>query len=329
MSARLVDIRDLVVEYPGGSPRAPRVRAVAGVSLGIDEGVTLGIVGESGSGKSTLARALLGLVDIQSGQVEYGGMPMAAAGRAGWRRFRREVQVVFQDPAASLDPRMSVARILAEPLLVHRPELGAGQIREITLARLGNVGLDESHLRRLPRQLSGGECQRVAIARALVLEPRLLICDEPVSALDISIQAQILALLRELQQRLGLTVMFIAHDLSVVRYLCKRVAVMYRGSLVETANADALFRDPQHPYTRALLGSVPVADPRQRRNFAATAATFSAAAAASGCIYADRCPRARERCRTESPSLERSGDGDVACFFPGAGGDLADGERQR
>ncbi len=320
MSGRLVTLRDLVVEYPGSGPGARRVRAVDGVSLGLDEGVTLGIVGESGSGKSTLARALLGLVDIHSGQIDYAGMAMVAAGRTGWRRFRREVQVVFQDPAASLDPRMRVAKILAEPLLVHRPELAARQIHQITLARLGDVGLEEGHLQRLPRQLSGGECQRVAIARALVLEPRLLICDEPVSALDISIQAQILALLRKLQQRLGLAVMFIAHDLSVVRYLCQQVAVMYRGRLVETGRADALFRRPQHPYTRALLRSVPVADPRQRRNFAATPAAFTATAAGAGCVYAERCQRVRERCRAESPPLQQQDDAAVACFFPGSDG---------
>jgi len=318
LSGRLVAIRNLVVEYPGSGHGVPSLRAVDGVSLGLDEGATLGIVGESGSGKSTLARALLGLVDIHSGQIEYAGMAMAAAGRSGWRRFRREVQVVFQDPAASLDPRMSVAKILAEPLLVHRPELGTEQVRETTIARLRDVGLADAHLQRLPRQLSGVECQRVAIARALVLEPRLLICDEPVSALDISIQAQILALLRELQRRLGLAVLFIAHDLSVVRYLCQRVAVMYRGRLVETGSADALFDQPQHPYTRALLRSVPVADPRQRRNFAATPAAFTANAMGGGCVYAERCQHARERCRAESPALEQQGDVAVACFFPGA-----------
>ncbi len=322
----LVRIRDLVVEYPGVERGAGKLKAVEGISFDIDEGVTLGVVGESGSGKSTLARAILGLVDVRSGAIEYRGRPMAGASREDWRRFRREVQVVFQDPAASLDPRMDVAAILAEPLQVHRPELPRERIRDIAGRRLADVGLDGAHLRRYPRQLSGGECQRVAIARALMLEPRLLICDEPVSALDISIQAQILSLLRDLQMRLGLAVLFIAHDLSVVRYLCQRVVVMYRGRLVEAAAAKALFDSPQHPYTRALLNSVPIADPRRRHNFAAEPAIASRPPA-SGCVYADRCAGVRDRCRDEAPAARVGGDATIACHYPGVA-DAANGSAE-
>lgn len=318
MNGPLLEVCDLVVEYRGQGRGRSCLRAVDGVSLRIDEGMTLGVVGESGSGKSTLARAVLGLVDVHSGQIEFDGERMTRAGQAHWRRFRRDVQVVFQDPAASLDPRMNVAKILAEPLQVHRPGLGAAEAGNLARKRLRDVGLDTAHLQRFPRQLSGGECQRVAIARALMLEPRLLICDEPVSALDISIQAQILSLLRELQQRLGLAVMFIAHDLSVVRFLCQRVVVMFRGRVVEDARAEDLFGDPQHPYTRALLRSVPIADPRRRRNFAALPAAPAGAFARGGCVYAQRCPISRDICRTDTPlPVDREGS-IVTCHFPGS-----------
>lgn len=239
----------------------PPLAAVDGVSLSLDPGRTLAVVGESGSGKSTLARLILGLVPLTSGQVIFAGTHLEKLGFAAWRPFRRRLQMVFQDPGASFNPRMTVGDILAEPFLIHGQRSRAA--REIP-GLLEQVGLDASHLGRYPHQLSGGQRQRLGIARALALHPELLVLDEPTSALDVSVQAQILNLLADLQARLGLAYLFISHDLAVVRHMADRVLVMQRGRVVEEGDTEQIFRTPRHPYTRALLESIPSDTPPER-----------------------------------------------------------------
>ncbi|MBI2778102.1 MAG: ABC transporter ATP-binding protein [Chloroflexi bacterium] len=304
------------------------VQAVAGISFSIRRGETLGLVGESGSGKSTTARCILRLVEPSSGNVWYRSDPadepidVASSGAARLRRLRREMQIVFQDPYASLDPRMRVEAIVAEPLAVHR--IGSRNDRRDRVRELLEVvGLQREHADRFPHEFSGGQRQRIGVARALALNPSLLILDEPVSSLDVSIQAQILNLLLDLQQRLALTYLFIAHDLSVVRHISSRVAVMYLGRIVEMADCDAIFNDPLHPYTHALLSAVPVPDPRlerQRRRVVIRGDLPSAANPPSGCAFHTRCPLAQvpSPCATDAPDLVEVSPGHwVACHFPG------------
>jgi ABC-type oligopeptide transport system ATPase subunit len=261
MSA-LLEVRGLCRDFARGR-REPPLRAVDDVSFDVEAGETLGLVGESGCGKSTTARCVLRLLEPTAGEVRLEGRDVLAASREELRRLRRDMQIVFQDPYASLDPRMTVEALVGEGLLVHGLRRSARARRERVVELLGLVGLGEEHLRRHPRAFSGGQRQRISIARALAVEPKLLVCDEPVSALDVSVQAQILNLFRDLQEQLGLGLLFIAHDLAVVRHLCDRVAVMRRGTIVEIGPRSQIYGDPQHPYTRELMLATPVPDPRR------------------------------------------------------------------
>ncbi|HEY3501094.1 MAG TPA: oligopeptide/dipeptide ABC transporter ATP-binding protein [Polyangiaceae bacterium] len=299
------------------------VRAVDDVSFEIAPGETLGLVGESGSGKTTVGRAILRLVEPTSGRVLFEGADLAAAGADELRVLRRHLQVIFQDPYSSLNPRHRVIDIVGEPLEVHGLYRGAAIERRV-LELLTRVGLSAAHLNRYPHEFSGGQRQRIGIARALALEPRLVICDEPVSALDVSIQAQVVNLLQELRRELGLAYLFIAHDLSVVRHLSHRVAVMYLGELVEIAPVKRLFAAPAHPYTRALLAAIPVPDPTEpRRRLVLTGDIPSPLAPPAGCRFHTRCPAVMDRCKSEPPpSYEVEGGHAVRCFHAeGAAGD--------
>jgi ABC-type oligopeptide transport system ATPase subunit len=263
----LLDVRDLVKEFSrkrGLFGARSVVRAVDGVSFGVEEGETFGLVGESGSGKTTTGRCILRLIEPTSGQVRFKGEDVLAFSRARLRQARREMQIVFQDPYSSLNPRMRVGAIVEEPLVIHR--IGTKPERRARVAELFElVGLDPTQLARYPHQFSGGQRQRIGLARALALNPSLVIADEPVSALDVSVQAQVINLLMDLQQRLRLTYLFIAHDLRLVRHICGRVAVMYLGRIVEMGPTESIFAAPAHPYTRALLSAIPIPDPAADR----------------------------------------------------------------
>ena len=315
----LLDIDELCVEFrtsAGVFSKADRLRAVNGVSLQLRPGETLGIVGESGCGKSTLARAVLKLVPISSGTVSVLGQSVAETDADATRALRRDLQIVFQDPLASLNPRMTIGDIVAEPLWTHRPELGRDAVRQEVAAVLERVGLSGRELSRYPHEFSGGQCQRIGIARALILRPKLIICDEPVSALDVSIQAQIVELLMDLREAFGLSLIFIAHDLAVVRQISDRVLVMYLGRTMEIATGAKLYDAPRHPYTRALIGSVPIPDPDAERNrprellFGDLPSPLHPP---SGCCFRTRCRFAQQRCAEESPRLRPFEDRLVAC----------------
>ena len=310
MSEALLEVRNLVKHFPigGGMFTKPVgvVRAIDGVSFTIRKGETLGLVGESGCGKTTTGRCILQLEQPTSGSVVFEGIDMVSLDAAELRAVRRRVQVIFQDPYSSLNPRMTIGQILAEPLKVHGLVRDKGE-RELRVRELlTQVGLLPQHAKRYPHQLSGGQRQRVGIARALAMEPSLIICDEPVSALDVSIQAQIINLLEELQARLGLTYLFIAHDLSVVRHISDRVAVMYLGKLVELADRKAIYDEPLHPYTRALLSAVPIPDPKieaKRERTVLRGEVPSPLNPPSGCVFHPRCPIAVDRCSAAIPPL--------------------------
>ena len=325
----LLQVRDLQVHFParlaGAWPWAPwgKVKAVDGVSFDLHAGQTLGVVGESGCGKSTLARALLNLHPATAGSIVWNGQQMVGASKADWMAVRKDIQMVFQDPLASLNPRMTAGQIIGEPLRIHRPEVSAGDRAQKVRMLMDRVGLTAQQVNRYPHEFSGGQCQRIGIARALILEPQLVVCDEPVSALDVSIQAQIVNLLAELQKDLGLALLFIAHDLAVVRHISQRVMVMYLGRTMEIASRDALYSAARHPYSRALLSAIPILDPEIERNRSRQLLAGelpSPLNPPSACVFRTRCPIAQAQCSVVMPDLPSDGQGNlVACHFPQAG----------
>jgi peptide/nickel transport system ATP-binding protein len=319
-SQALLSLEDVRVHFKlhdGLFRRAPVVRAVENVTLTLNPGEVVGLVGESGSGKSTLARAALRLVRAEAGRIVWLGSRLEALPASALRPLRRDMQLVFQDPLASLDPRMTVAEIVAEPLRVHRHDLDDAARREAAAGMLLRVGLGRNLLGRYPHELSGGQAQRVAIARAMVLEPKLLVCDEAVSALDVSVQAQILALLQELRRQYQTAILFISHNLAVVRQLCDRVLVLYLGRMMEEGATELLYSTPRHPYTQGLLESVPVPDPDvqpARWARALGGEQPSPLAPPSGCVFRTRCPHVRDICREKVPEWEATDQGQrVAC----------------
>jgi oligopeptide/dipeptide ABC transporter ATP-binding protein len=320
-----LEVRDLKKHFPIRTGILKRttghVYAVDGISFSIEEGETLGIVGESGCGKSTAARVILRLLEATAGSVVYDGIDVMKASRVEMQRLRRDMQIIFQDPYASLNPRMRVRNIIGEPLRIHQIGTPAER-RQRVIELLETVGLNAEHAERYPHEFSGGQRQRIGVARALALNPRLIICDEPVSALDVSIRAQVINLLEDLQDEFKLTYVFIAHDLSVVKHTSDRVVVMYLGKTVEIASSDVLYDRPQHPYTEALLSAVPIPDPeteRNRRRIVLEGDVPSPTKPPAGCVFHPRCQRAQEVCETAMPPLECTGDAGadhmVACYF--------------
>lgn len=322
--AALVECRYLSKAYQTGSNLFTRrsLRAVDGVSFGIRPGSVMGLVGETGSGKSTTGRLVLGLERPTSGNVIFAGRDLSSLSTAGLRRLRREMQPVAQDPYSALNGRMRVSEILAEPFIAHKTT-SRSDIRKKTEELLDLVGLAAGSLDRYPYEFSGGQRQRIVIARAIALRPRLIVCDEPLSALDVSVQSQIINLLRRLQREFALTYLFISHDLGIVRLLCDSVAVMYLGQLMELASRTELFGTPAHPYTRALLASVPVSDPLHRRSrdrSVIQGEPINALAPSGGCPFAARCPHAEQQCRQQRPEWRQIAPGHyVACHFAGSG----------
>ncbi|WP_407332660.1 murein tripeptide/oligopeptide ABC transporter ATP binding protein OppF [Enterovibrio sp. 27052020O] len=319
----LLDIEDLKVHFniasksllPWAKPSV--LKAVDGVNIKLYEGETLGVVGESGCGKSTFARAVIGLVEATEGQVVWLGQDLTKLGGNDLREKRKEIQMIFQDPLASLNPRMTIGDIIAEPLKTFYPELSKDEVKQQVQAMMTRVGLLPNVINRYPHEFSGGQCQRIGIARALILKPKLVICDEPVSALDVSIQAQVVNLLKELQQEMGLSLIFIAHDLSVVKHISDRVLVMYLGNAVELAEGKSLFDNPQHPYTRALMSAVPVPDPIKERNKKIQLLEGelpSPMNPPSGCVFRTRCPQATDACAQTKPMLKGSDYHAVSCL---------------
>ncbi|AKF82456.1 peptide/nickel transport system ATP-binding protein [Myxococcus fulvus] len=324
----LLQARDVQVHFPMRAGMFQRergaVKAVDGISLDVFRGETLGLVGESGCGKSTLGRALLRLVEPTAGSIRFDGQELTGLSQRRLRPLRRRMQLVFQDPYASLNPRMTVRELLGEPFDIHGLARGPGEKEREVLALLDAMGLPREALGRLPHEFSGGQRQRLGIARAIALRPDLVVADEPISALDVSIQAQIVNLLVDLQRERGLTYVFIAHDLNIVEHVSTRVAVMYLGRIVELAPSDMLYRRPRHPYTQALLAAVPVPDPsRTRTRLLVPGEPPSPLAPPPGCTFHPRCPHAIERCRRESPPLYPLDSGHFAACF------LAEDESRR
>ena len=318
----LLEVRNLVKHFSvrGGilGREIDRVHAVDGVSLDLATGETLGVVGESGCGKSTTGRCILRLIEPTSGEVFFEGQDVTRMATAELRALRRDMQIIFQDPYASLNPRLTVGEIIGEALIIHGLTTGQQEYEDRVAELLKTVGLNADHMRRFPHEFSGGQRQRIGIARALAVSPKLIVCDEPVSALDVSIQAQVINLLEDLQDQFSLTYMFIAHDLSVVEHISDRVAVMYLGRIVEIASADDLYSEPRHPYTEALLSAVPIPDPTvKRERIRLEGDVPNPIRPPSGCHFHTRCPiRELPLCSTERPELKKVGEGHyVSCHL--------------
>ncbi len=317
MAEPLLRVENLAKHFPvkGGflSREADYVRAVDGVSLRIEAGETLGLVGESGCGKSTTGRCILRLIEPSSGEVWFEGRNVTAMGETELRLLRRDIQIIFQDPYASLNPRMTVGAIVGEALTIHALAKSEREYDDRVVELLETVGLHADHRRRYPHEFSGGQRQRIGIARALAVSPRLIVCDEPVSALDVSVQAQVINLLEDLQKKFNLTYLFVAHDLSVVEHISTRVAVMYLGRIVEIASARELYSAPKHPYTEALLSAVPIPDPTVKRKRIVLAGDVpNPIKPPSGCHFHPRCPKAFDRCSREAPLLKEVAPGQLA-----------------
>ncbi len=320
----IMQVRDLVKHFPIHAgffrKQVGAVQAVDGVSFDVLRGETLGIVGESGCGKSTTARLLLRLMEPTGGSIDFEGKEIAHIKGAELKALRREMQMIFQDPYSSLNPRKTVGSIISDPFVIHGMHKADGARKRAVQELMDTVGLNPEHYNRYPHEFSGGQRQRIGVARALALKPKVIIADEPVSALDVSIQAQVLNLLRDLQRELGLTLIFIAHDLSVVRHMCDRVAVMYLGRIVELATSDQLYSHPRMPYTGALMSAVPVADPRlaaAKKRQVLSGDVPSPTNPPPGCRFHTRCWKAQEVCRNDDPPLEPKDGGNLAaCHFP-------------
>jgi peptide/nickel transport system ATP-binding protein len=329
----LVEVRDLVKHFPLTKGvllqrNVGAVKAIDGISFDVRQGETLGIVGESGCGKSTTARVILRLMDPTSGSIKFAGQEISQARGSELKALRRDMQMIFQDPYSSLNPRKTVGTIIGQPFAIHGLHPGRAERKRAVQELMDLVGLNPEHYNRYPHEFSGGQRQRIGVARALALKPRLIVADEPVSALDVSIQAQILNLLRELQRELGLTLVFIAHDLSVVRHMCDRVAVMYLGKIAELATSEELYAHPRMPYTGALMSAVPVPDPRLaklKRRQVLAGDVPSPTNPPPACRFHTRCWKAQEICREVEPPLERKSGGNLAaCHFPLSDAEVAE-----
>ena len=296
-----------------------KLQAVNGVSFELKSGETLGIVGESGCGKSTLARAIISMVPAETGRVLWFGKDLLALQKTEMRKHRKQIQMIFQDPLASLNPRMTIGEIIAEPLKTHYPKTSKADIKLRVEDVMNKVGLLENLINRYPHEFSGGQCQRIGIARALILKPKLIICDEPVSALDVSIQAQVINLLMDLQKEMDLTLIFIAHDLSIVKHISTKIMVLYMGNMVELAKSEDIYNHPRHPYTQALISAVPIPDPKIEKNkdlILLEGDLPSPINPPSGCVFRTRCKKAQDICSQEKPELkEAASSHEVACHF--------------
>lgn len=321
---KLLDVHNLKVHFPVRDrkqwfwEKLLQLRAVDGVNLELYEGETLGVVGESGCGKSTLARAIIGLVEATEGEVVWLGQDLTKVDKKAMHAVRKDIQMIFQDPLASLNPRMTIGDIIAEPLKTHYPELKADLVKSRVEKMMERVGLLPNLINRYPHEFSGGQCQRIGIARALILEPKLVICDEPVSALDVSIQAQVVNLLRELQKEMNLSLIFIAHDLAVVKHISDRVMVMYLGNVVELGTKEEVYHNTKHPYTKALMSAVPIPDPdlEQNKEIELLEGDLpSPINPPSGCVFRTRCPIVQPICAEKKPQLLKTSGHQVACLL--------------